>query len=174
MVLSDRLVHINMKGTIASQKGITLIELMVVVGILAILFSIGVVSIMNIRVVTTNSTTTTVIASDIKNQQIEAMTGDTEGRGIPDNYGIKILSSSYVLFHGNNYNPSDTSNYSIPTDTGYQLSSTFPNSTVLFASKSGEIVGFINNQNTIKLTHTSSGQSKTIQLNKYGTITSIN
>lgn len=164
----------NVSCLLSSNKGLTIVELLVVIGILSVLLSIGIVSILNIRVITSNNTSTAVIASDLKTQQIKAMTGDTEGRGVPDNYGIKILSNQYVLFHGNTYSPSDTSNFPVPVDTGYTLSTTFPNDTILFASQSGEISGFVQNNNTIKITNTVSSQSKTIQLNKYGTITNIN
>ena len=155
-----------------ASSGFTLIEIIIVIGILATLFSMGLISIMNIRVITTNTTNTTVFISDFRTQQIKAMTGDTEGRGIPDNYSIKILPSQYVLYHGINYNSSDTSNFVIPTSTGYTLSTTFPNSSIIFASGSGTIVGFTNNQNTVTLKNTSSGQAKTIHFNQYGTTTS--
>ncbi len=155
------------------QVGLTLVELLLVVGILGLLFSIAFISIFNVRIISTNATTTSVITSDLKNQQIKAMVGDTEGRGTPDNYGIKILSTQYVMFHGTNYNPADTTNFSVPVENGYTLSTTFPNTTVLFASESGEIVDFQSNQNTITLTNTSSNKTKTIHFNKYGTITQV-
>lgn len=148
--------------------------MVLVVGILGILFSIAFVSVGNIRIIATNNSSVSVITSDLKNQQIKAMTGDTEGRGIQDNYGVKILNSSYVLFHGMSYNASDTTNVTIPIDSANTLASTFPDNTVLFASASGEIVGFIDAQNTITLTNTTSGQSKTLHLNKYGAITQVN
>ena len=155
------------------QVGLTLVELLLVVGILGLLFSIAFISIFNVRIISTNATTTSVITSDLKNQQIKAMVGDTEGRGTPDNYGIKILSNQYVMFHGTNYNSADTANFSVPVENGYTLSTTFPNTTVLFASESGEIVNFQSNQNTITLTNTSSNKTKTIHFNKYGTITQV-
>lgn len=101
------------------------------------------------------------------------MAGDTEGRGVPDNYGVKILPTQYVLFHGTSYNPLDTSNFAVPVDTGYILTTTFPDSTILFASQSGELTEFIQNQDSITITYSSSGQSKTIHLNKYGTVTNV-
>lgn len=157
-----------------SNSGLTLIELLLAIGILAVLFAIAFISITNIRVLSGSNSAYTVIISDLKNQQTKAMVGDTEGRGVPDNYGVKILSDRYVLFHGLNYSISDTANFSVPIDSGYLLSSTFPNSTILFASESGQIVGYISNQNAITVTSTPSGQTKTIRLNAYGTITSIN
>lgn len=156
-----------------SQNGFTLIEILLVIGILGLLFGIGLLSIGNIQVITQNNASSSVMVSDLKTQQIKAMVGDTEGRGVPDNYGIKILSDQYILFHGMSYNPADTANFSIPITSGYTLSSTFPNTTILFASNSGELVNFIEDQDSITLTHTPSGKQQIIRLNKYGTITQL-
>jgi prepilin-type N-terminal cleavage/methylation domain-containing protein len=156
------------------QQGLTLIELVVVFGILAVLFSIGVVSLANTRIITSNNTSTSVLISDLKAQQIKAMAGDTEGRGTPDNYGIKILPDQYVLFHGTVYNSSDASNFSVPADSGYVFTTTFPNETILFSAKSGEIAGFNESQNGITIANTTTNQSKTVLLNKYGTVVSSN
>lgn len=153
------------------QSGLTLIEMMLVVGILALLFAIGVVSLSTIQIVTTSTSATTVLISDLKTQQVKAMVGDTEGRGVPDNYGIKILSDQYILFHGNSYNPSDSSNFSVPVPETYTLSTTFPNSTLLFASDSGELVNFTTGLDTVTLTNTTSSKTEVIKLNKYGTVT---
>lgn len=158
----------------SSQKGLTLIEILIVVGILSTLFGIGLLSIMNIRVITTNNVSTTVFISDVKNQQVKAMTGDTEGRGTPDSYGVKVLPTQYILFHGLTYNASDATNFSIPITTGFTLSSTFPNNTILFNPGSGTISGFVAGQDTVTITNTNSNQSKTIQFNSYGTVTTIN
>lgn len=154
--------------------GFTLVEIILVIGIVSSLFGIAITSLSSARSLTVNNTSTTVIVSDIKTQQVKSMTGDTEGRGTPDSHGVKILSNQYVLFHGSSYNADDPSNAPIPAETGYQLSSTFPDTTILFASQSGEIVNFNQNQNSITITNTQSGQGKTILFNKYGTITSIN
>lgn len=154
------------------QKGLTLIELMLVVGIISLLFGIGFVGLGSLKIVATKSSSFSVLSSDLKNQQIKAMVGDTEGRGVADNYGIKIFSDSYVLFHGNNYNESDTSNFSIPIDQGYTLSTTFPGETIIFASDSGELVNFSQGQSTITITHNETGSSNTMELNSYGTIIS--
>lgn len=155
------------------QKGFTFIELVVVIGIIALLFAIGVVSSINVRSFTVSNTSLNVFISDLKGQQIKAMVGDTEGRGEPDAYGIKLLDDSYILFHGLTYSATNTSNFSVSAPTGYSLSSTFSNDSIIFASGSGEIVDFSSNQNTITLTSDDTGQSKVLHLNQYGSITSI-
>lgn len=165
----------NQKSEILkNNKGLTLIELLLVIGILSVLFGIAFVSITNIKVISGNNSVNVVMISDLKTQQIKAMTGDTEGRGVPDNYGVKILSNKYILFHGLSYNVADSSNFAVPVDSGFVLSTTFPNSTIVFASESGQLVGYVANQNTISITSTPSGQIKTLQFNAYGTITTIN
>ncbi len=158
----------------ASQKGLTLVELIVVIGILSLLIAIAFVSVANIRVLTTNTNTISVIASDLKAQQIKAMTGDTEGRGVKDNYGIKILPNEYIFFHGNGYNPMETTNYSFSIGSGYTLSTTLPDQTILFASGSGEVVNFVPNQDTITITNSQTNQTRSLKLNAYGTAIEIN
>lgn len=157
----------------SSQSGLTLIEMLLVVGIIMTLLSISFISISNIRIVSSGSSATTVFISDLKNQQIKAMTGDTEGRGIGDNYGVKVLTDRYILFHGLSYVASDSSNFSIPVDSGHSLSSTFTNGLIIFASNSGELVNFVVNNDSVTITD-NDGSAKTMRFNKYGTVTQIN
>jgi hypothetical protein len=145
-----------------------------VLGILATLLGIVIVNIGNIRSSASVNTTVTTLTTDIKNQQTKAMTGDTEGRGTPDSYGIYIQPSQYVLFHGAAYNSSDTSNFTVPVDENYQLLTTFTNNTIIFASGSGQITNLVTGQNTIVVRNPTTGQQKTMTLNKYGAITSVN
>ncbi len=166
----------NQKGIsfARSQAGLTLIELLLVVGILATLVAIAFVSIGNIHIISSGNSVSVVFMSDLKNQQIKAMAGDTEGRGVPDNYGVKIFSNRYVLFHGLSYDQNDTTNFSVPIDDNQRVSTTFANATIVFASESGELLNFVTNQDTITFTATPSGQVRTIKLNKYGTVISNN
>lgn len=158
----------------SGNKGFTFIELIVVFGIVAVLFSIGYVAISSTQTTAVGNSSISVIISDIKSQQIKAMVGDTEGRGTPDTYGVKILPDSYVLFHGAVYDPLAPGNYSIPAPSGYTFSTTFPDTSIIFSIGSGEIVGFNPSQNTISLTNASTGNTKTIQFNKFGTVTNVN
>jgi type II secretory pathway pseudopilin PulG len=155
------------------QLGLTLIEMIIVVGIIMSLLGIAFLNISNIRVVSSGGSATTVLISDLKNQQIKAMTGDTEGRGVADNYGIKILPDKYVLFHGLTYIPSETSNFTVPIDDGQTLSTTFQNDVLIFSSNSGEMINFVEGQDTVNIT-TDAGETKAIRFNKYGTVTQIN
>lgn len=129
---------------------------------------------LNLRSRTSINTTITALTTDLKNQQIKAMTGDTEGRGVPDNYGIYIQPDQYILFRGVNFSPSELSNFPINIDEQYILSTTFANSKIVFEQKSGEIVNFVDGQNSVVIRDPRTGDQKTLLINKYGTVTGEN
>jgi prepilin-type N-terminal cleavage/methylation domain-containing protein len=156
------------------QRGFVFIELVVVMGILSLLLGIVIVNIGNVRSSASVNTTVTTFISDIKNQQTKAMTGDTEGRGIADTYSISIQPSQYILFHGQIYNPSDTTNFSVPIDATFQLSTTFPSNTIIFATSSGQITNYISGQDTVVIRDPRTNEQKTIRFNKLGSVVSVN
>jgi hypothetical protein len=63
----------------------------------------------------------------------------------------------------------------VPLDTRERfLNISLPNGNVLFASRSGEFIGYASGSDTLTINHLDSGESKVIQLNRYGIITSVN
>ena len=157
-----------------SQRGFVFIELVIVLGILSTLLGMVIVNIGNVRTSAAVSTTISPFITDVKNQQVKAMVGDTEGRSSPDNYGIYIKPTSYILFHGQTYNASDPTNFSVPIDDSFQLSTTFSGNIIAFATSSGEIKNFVTGQDTVVVRNPTTGEQKTIQLNKYVAVQSVN
>ena len=157
-----------------AEDGISLIETVVVVAIFLSLISLIIVNLLNFRSSASVNTSLYTFITDLKNQQIKAMTGDTEGRGIPDTYSIYIEPTRYTLFHGVNYSFSDPTNFVVSAPSDYQLTTSFGSNKIIFASGSGEINSFVSGQNSIIFTNISTGQQKTIQINKYGVVVSIN
>lgn len=156
------------------KKGFTLVELMVVMGMIAVLISYSVVNLTTIQHTTYLAATVDTFISDLKQQQLKAMVGDTEGRGVNDYYGISFGTNDYALFHGSSYSAS-SSNPVIPLTSGMQFSSvTFPQSRIVFDKGSGEVIGFTVGSNTITLRNTLTNETKTITINRYGVITQIN
>lgn len=153
------------------QLGFTMVELLIVMGIMATLLGISMLSILSLSTTTKKEASTTLLISDIKSQQIKSMVGDTEGRGSPDSYGIIFQNNQYVLFHGESFDPDDQANFEVPIEEGFSLSSTFPDDTISFASGSGEILNFTEGQNTVTVTVTQTGEAKTVELNRLGAIT---
>lgn len=154
-------------------KGFVFIELVVVLGILSALLGIVIVNVGNIQNATSVSTTVTTFITDLKNQQTKAMVGDTEGRGIPDVYSVYIEPGGYTMFHGENYNSSDGTNFTVPIKSPFQLLTTFPSGKIVFASGSGELLQYSSASASVTIRNTMTNEQKTIQLNKYGTVVSV-
>lgn len=159
--------------SVKGQHGFTLLETLLVIGIFLFMIAIIVPNSLNLRNSSSINTSVLTFVTDIKNQQIKAMTGDTEGRGTPDTYSIYIQPTSYVLFHGQNYSAADSSNFAITLDAPFQFSTTFPSSKIIFASGSGQINNHVATQSSVTIREIKTGKQKIIQINKYGTITSI-
>ena len=157
-----------------TRPGFTLIELIVVFGVLLTLFAVTSVNLLNSQRRSSQSSAISSLVADLKSQQTKAMSGDTEGRATTDHYGLYIQASSYTLFHGSGYSSSDSANVVINTNDNIQFSTTFPSSSLIFTKGSGEILNFVSGSNTISVIDPSGSPTKVIQFNKYGVIIQIN
>ncbi len=156
------------------RAGFTNIEVIVAVGIMLILFGLSSVSIVGINQKASLNTTVDSLLVDFQDQQLKAMVGETEGRTTHDSYGIHFETDSYTLFHGATYNSSDAANVVIPITGGVTFTSvSFPSSQIIFSSVSGEVANFTAGSNAFTLRNTTSGKQKTITVNRYGVISSI-
>lgn len=152
--------------------GYTLPELLITMGIFAILVSLVTINLTYSQQNQTNDTTITTLISDIKEQQLKAMVGDTEGRATPDVYGIYFEANRYTLFHGNTYSASDPTNFVINLNPTLQF---IPiNKTLLFLKLSGQVSGYSSGANTITLKNTTTNDQKTIRFNQFGIVTQLN
>lgn len=154
--------------------GFTLIEIVIVLAIMGTLLGFTVVNFFNVQDSAKSDTKIYEIVADVKEQQIKSMVGDTEGRGIPDIYGVYIEPSQYTLFHGESYSESDPANFTVTVDSQYELQTTFPSSQIIFASKSGDILDYNPSLNSITLTNINTGAEQSFQLNKYGAVVHVN
>jgi prepilin-type N-terminal cleavage/methylation domain-containing protein len=149
------------------KNGFTIIEVIVVMGIITILFSIASGNLFKTSYQTSLSNSVVNCIADIRQQQLQAMTGATSG-STPDNYGVYLDQNKYTLFKGV-YDPNNAENKITQLEYPIQISSVqFPSSTILFASGSGSIIGFEGTQNSFSLSNTVDNQSKIIRFNKFG------
>ncbi len=139
----------DMKCTMpAGRQGFTIIEVLVGLTIFITLLSIGYVTVLGIeRRAPINATVSTLIA-DLRGEQTKAMTGLDQGT-----YSISIPA------------------YTVPTNIA--LTTTFPGSVITFTKGSGDISGYSSGGNTVTITQTLTGEHKTITVNRYGAVTSI-
>lgn len=153
-----------------TPKGFTVVEVSLVIAIFFILIGLVTVNLFKFQHTSQLSSTISSFLADYKEQQIKAMVGDTEGSVAVSSYGVHLETTSYTLFR----NAYGTGNFIINLPSGTKFTTTFPNSQVIFATGSGEIVGFAANQNTITVLDTGDGSQKVITINRYGVVTGVN
>lgn len=153
----------------SNQSGFTTPELIVVMGIVAVLAAITWVNLLGVARKPTLTATIDTLISNLRQQQIKAMVGERSS-----SYGVYFGQSQYVLFAGSAYNPGEVSNAAVALEQYVVASASLPSSSVIFASGSGEVTNFDPNQHTVSILHQQSGEQKTIEVNNYGVVTGVN
>ena len=145
------------------NKGFTLVELLVSMGILAVLFAITTINISPLPSNTLQTTNLDTLLSDIKSQQSLAMAGNSP-------YGVHFESGSYTMFKGGNYIQGLSANTVISFDSGIVFTDvTFPNSVIVFSAGTGDVSGYTAGADSFTIKSTVTNKSTVIRINKYGT-----
>lgn len=149
------------------KRGFTITELVVVMGILALLISISSISVFSTISSSRQNAVREKMVSDIKSQQAKAQAGVKNGTSVVTNWGVKIEDSKYTLFAGSSYSPGAAGNVVVEADSGITFNTDSPNSQILFEMPSGEIAGLTTGTYKINIVGNGSSSSS-ISLNKYG------
>src|SRR4051812_23621187 len=78
-----------------TQSGFTLPEVIVVKAIMLTLLGLSSVSLAGVSRTTSIGSTVDAFIADVKEQQVKAMVGDTEGSGSAASYGVHFEGTSY-------------------------------------------------------------------------------
>jgi type II secretory pathway pseudopilin PulG len=157
------------------KHAFVLIELIIVFGMLAGLIGLTTINIFGAQRKANLVGVTDTLITDIRTQQTKAMSAVSSGGIIPAGYGIRFENNRYILFQGLTYSISDTTNVIVPLDPRVTFSSIqFPNNLIVFASGSGEFIGWTNAASSVSAHQLDSGETKTIQVNRYGVINAFN
>ncbi len=151
--------------------GFTLVEILVVMGLIAILSGVAFINFIRPQNQASLDSIVATLVADLKSQQTKAMAGDGVSAPAAQAHGIYVQSGSYTLFKGSAYSGADTDNFVVSSDTGTTLSTTLPSTQAVFTKGSGDVAGFIAGQSTITVTSSGTGVSRTITLNRYGALT---
>jgi prepilin-type N-terminal cleavage/methylation domain-containing protein len=148
-----------------NQQGFTLVEIIVVVLIMAILLGFITINLIRSQQNTSLTSTEEVLVADLRQQQLKAMIGDTEGRASADSYGVHFDANKYVLFHGT-YSATDSANTVINLQSNMQFNSS--NFNVIFSKLGGST-----SARTIDLQDNTNSGIKRAYINVLGTVTEV-
>lgn len=163
-----------MKKKIKLQHGATLLELILFMAIALLLFGYVTLNFVSFQQKTSINASIDTLTSDLRIQQTKAMAGKSDN-GAGNSYGVYFQSDKYILFIGSSYSGTSPTNFTVTLDPNTIFTDiTFPGNMLVFSQKSGEIVGFINGNNTIAMQSSQGAEKKTLTINKYGVITKIN
>lgn len=153
--------------SIGKRKSFTFIEVITVMGVIVILFSLSVPQLFRLRDRNTLQTSSTKLLSLIRQQQLNAMNSQSQ-------YGVYFEQSRYTLFTGPAYSNSDPTNTVNELDYPLQFTNIqFPFSNLIFASGSGEIISFDPNNSLFVLEDSINHDKRTVIFNSLGVPTSI-
>lgn len=154
----------------SKRDGYTLIEILLVMALLGVLAGLTVVSLRKPQLTSSLVGLVGTLTADLKSQQIKAMSGDSAGTATSQSYGVFIESNKYTTFKGASYSAVDPDNFVINADPGITITTSLPSSQVVFQKFSGEPAGWASTTNSITIANTSTGEAKTIAINRYGMI----
>lgn len=168
-----------MKAPIANYKvrswrrGWTYPELIVAMGILAVLVGLTMMNIFSAQFSTYQSTQVDNLAADMALQQTRAMTGDSAD-GTVTAYGIYFQTTNYILFKGDSYAPGHTDNVTVNLNPNFTFSTIgFPSGQIIYASGSGAFANYASGQDTVVLGNTGSGGIQSLRVNSYGVLEQV-
>lgn len=156
------------------QLGFSFIEIILSMGVFAILAGFITLNVLTSKHKISLASSIIEVISSTKQQQVRAMTLTTE-LGMTSDYGVYFTGNTYTLFRGSTYVAGNNSNFAISLGDNITFSSvSLPSSSVVFLRASGEVSSYDPLQHSISVKNTQTNEQKTIQINRYGVITSVN
>lgn len=153
-----------------NQRGFSFPELLVVIGIIAILSGLISVNLLGVGHRASVASSLEELLADIEKTRYEAMHG-VDATTTPLLHGIHFSPNQYVLFEGATFDPNSSTNVTITLPAPMALTDIeFPGGTVMFAGASGEIVGFSPTSASVAIIDTVTSEKHTVTLNALGTV----
>lgn len=149
-------------------RGFTLIELLLTMGIVSVIFAITSIILSNIIPRANLNLVEETFKAEIRQQQLQAMTGEKDSTDQAVEYGVMLDTNHYSLFPGITYSPLPSDSYTTQVPENIEFTTTFANSVLIFDKGSGEVLNYDENNNQIIITDTSNNETKVLIFNRYG------
>ena len=147
------------------NAGFTISELLVVMAIAVILWTLASITFIRPQEKVNLDSVVTTMVSDMKSQQTKAMSGEAAS-----DYGIHFETHRYILFTGSTYNSLDSNNYEVKVDLPLQIINiTLSTPNLIFQKGSGEVTVVVG-QDGFTIQNSAGGASTNLVINKYGAI----
>lgn len=158
---------------LSNKKGFTLIELVIVIGIIVIIFALSVLAVLNIQRGKLLDNNAWSIVSFLRQAQNQALNGVSVDGVNQTNFGIHFDSAArqYTLFQGSTYNPDDSYNFVQTLPEGIDLVLDLPaGNNVIFNKITGKVANYDGLHHQITLSHQADGNTVNINFNIMGGI----
>ena len=153
------------------QRGFTLVEIVIVMGMMSILYMLSTQSLFRGIRSATLSEVTNQLHRDMRELQFRAMQGKASQSGATVDYSIRFESDRYIFYPGSVYVSENTENRVVPLDSSMQFTDiSIPNQTIIFARLSGDIRNFTSGFDSVTLSDTSLQESIRIRVNERGVV----
>lgn len=155
-----------MQSQVKNQSGFTIIEILVVVSLLTIVLTLTTTSLFTPLGRARTENLSVDIISLLRQAQSYAINSETLGSASATSFGVHFTNSTYSLFQGNIYNPTDPNNLVVDIPAGLMVSQNLPCSglpndcnNIVFNQRSGEIANFDPGKNSICVSNNSNSST---------------
>jgi type II secretory pathway pseudopilin PulG len=160
----------NRRLSALTLAAFTYVELMMAMGILMVLLALVSISIGPALGRSNTTELANTLISDLFSQQQKAMQGELSAGQLKPT-GVYFAADRYVLFSGESYVASASDNITIELPDSEEFSLIqLPNQSIIFATGSGTVRNYDNDQSVVTLAPTTGGTARSLQVNRYGII----
>lgn len=151
------------------NNGLSLVEVLIVVSLLAILFGLGSIVFGNFAKQDRLGMEVRKIVAIIDEARAKTLAGYSLGGSSGLNFGVHFAAGDYTLFSGTTFDPDEAGNQRYSLSSGLTISEiAFASGNIIFEKISGEVSSFDPVQNYLVLSDQGANQSKKIRVNKIG------
>jgi prepilin-type N-terminal cleavage/methylation domain-containing protein len=153
------------------KKGLTLVEILVVVGVLAIIFTLGTVVYGSFAQKDQVLSASREVENLINEARTKTIAGFTAGDDQARNFGVYFQSDRYYLFPGTVFDPNNQGNQEFLLPLSIEIKNVnLPGSSVIFEKVSGEVRNYDPVNNWLILASKRSEEEKKLTVNRLGVV----